>query len=475
MMTTKMMKRRMKMRRIIKLDGKKIKTLFTDLHNRIFNPLEARTPGQKVEEIIIPKDLLQQVEQALKSQYAETTVFLFGKEKRGKLLCTDKLIPGERDYESRSLGHVYVSKEFVVREFPKLEKSGKTLLATIHSHPMDVLSHGDVATHLKVIKHYPHQLSGIYNSGRLFFYKWSGNGMKLTPRRVVDLSRFDRQIRAFGIEGQMLISSSTIALIGVGGGNARIAFDLASLGVGRIILVDPDNWEEHNRNRVFLPSGLCGRNKAKSIKNLIELYYDDVEVDAFPLRAEEVSDEVYEQADVIIVGPDTLSTRIFGNRLALRLKKPAVFPAAGIESKDGKLSIVGGSVQVVVPGKTPCYECVSSISQLDLDRETMDPEVKRKLSERYGLGDALEIPVAPAIASLNSLIEGAALWEVIKLITGVEPITEYQVYDALKPELKRIAISRKPNCPACSPGEAPEVQTQSDELVLSTARGREEK
>lgn len=426
--------------------------------------------NQNIERILIPKSLMKETENALRASELESVVFLFGKAKDGKLLVTDAIIPSDQDYDARSFGHVSVKPEFVIREFSKLEKEGKTQVATVHSHPMDTLSPGDVDTHMKVIQFYPYQLSGVYNSDRFFFYRYEDN-MRLTPYQVVDLSRFDRQVRAFGIEGQLLISSLTIALIGVGGGNTKIAFDLASLGVGKLILIDPDNWEEHNRNRVFIPSNFCGRNKAKSIKNLIEFYYEDVEVEAFPLRAEEVPEKVYQQADLIVVGPDTFSTRIFGNRLALRLKKPAVFPAAGIESKEGKLSSMGGSVQVIIPNKTPCYECIAQISQLDLDRETMDPVKKKKLAERYGLGDTLEIPVAPAIASLNDVIAGIALWEVIKLITGIQPIVEYQVYNALESRIEVLHADINPNCPACSP-EKPhgKVETESEEEVLSVAR-----
>lgn len=426
--------------------------------------------NQSIERILIPKSLMEETENALRASKLESVVFLFGKVKDGKLLVTDVIVPSDQDYDARSYGHVSVKPEFVIREFSKLEKEGKTQVATVHSHPMNTLSSGDVDTHMKVIQFYPYQLSGVYNSGRFFFYRYE-DGMKLTPYQVVDLSRFDRQVRAFEIEGQLLISSSTIVLIGVGGGNTKIAFDLASLGAGKLILIDPDKWEEHNRNRVFIPSNLCGRNKAKSIKNLIEFYYDDVEVEAFPLKAEEVPKKVYEKADLLIIGPDTFSTRIYGNRLALSLKKPAVFPAAGIDSKEGKLSSMGGSVQVVVPDKTPCYECIAQISQLDLERETMDPVKKKKLAERYGLGDRLEIPVAPAIASLNDVIAGIALWEVIKLITGIQPIVEYQVYNALESKIEVLHADINPNCPACSP-EKPhgKVETESEEEVLSVAR-----
>jgi len=432
--------------------------------------------NQTIDRLILSDGLMARAEDALKSSPLETTVFFFGR-KRGKtLLATDILIPAMEDYEKRTFGHVHVSQSFIIREFPKLEKRGKTLLVTMHSHPMDVLSFGDFNTHMNVVKYYPDQLSGIYNNGKIFFYRFE-NGMKLTPYKTLDLSRFDRQTRAFGEEGQLLISASTVALIGVGGGNTKIASDLASLGVGRLVLIDPDVWEEHNRNRVFIPPDFIGKSKSQSIKRLMEQYYSDVEVEAYEEKAQEVPESVYADSDILVAGPDNIMTRVFCNRLALRLKKPAVFPGAGIDSKDNRLNVMGGSVQVVIPDKSPCYECVASINQLDIMRETLDSESKKKLTEKYGLGVLLDIPTTPSIACLNDVIGGITLWEIMKLITGIEPSTHYQIYDALKAELKPVKITKKSNCPACAErkvvDEVIQLVEDPEELLSALAKGDE--
>jgi len=425
--------------------------------------------NQAIDKLIISKNLMNQAEEALQTSPLETTVFFFGKTKGKKLLATDILIPSKEDYEKRTFGHVYVSPKYIIREFPKIEKQGKTLLVTMHSHPMNELSFGDVNTHMNVVKHYPYQLSGIYNDGRIFFYRFE-NGIKETSYKVLDLSRFDRQTRLFGEEGQLLVSSTAIALIGVGGGNTKIAFDLASLGIGKLILIDPDIWEEHNRNRVFIPPEFVDKNKAESIKELIKEYYRDVEVEAYSKKAEDVNEEVYSGSDALVVGPDNFMTRVFGNRIVLKLKKQAVFPGAGINSKDNKLTLIGGSVQVVTENSA-CFECVNSISQIEAMRENLDSEVKSRLKEKYGLGDVLEIPTAPAIASLNDVIGGMALWEIVKLITGIELTINFQVYDALKSEIKVVITSKNPTCLACGKTEeADMVETVDEKEVLNQTR-----
>lgn len=417
---------------------------------------------QDIDGIIIPQNHCDKIKQTLSSSKLETTAFLFGKVKSGKLIATDVLIPNESDYEKRTFGHVHVKNEFVIREFSKYQSRNKTLLATIHSQPMRQLSSGDIATHLSVIKLYPNQLSGVFCDNELFFYQYNDEP-KLTNYKTYDCGNFNRQIGIFGEEGQLLISTTTITLIGMGGGNTKIAFDLASMGFGKLVLIDPDRWEESNRNRVFISPEHVGMYKAESVRELIKSYYSNVEVDAVVAKAEHASEKYYRQADIFVVGPDTVTTRIFGNRLALEMNKTAIFPAAGIDVKDGKLEVMGGSVQVVTPNATPCFECVNSINSLDVDRETTDAATKKKLTQKYSLGSMLDVPTAPSIVSLNDVIAGLAIWEIVKLVTQIDKPIDFQVYDALKPEIKAVQVSKNSKCPAC--GEIESASVEQAELT----------
>ncbi|MGC8831667.1 MAG: hypothetical protein ACP5PQ_03705 [Thermoproteota archaeon] len=88
------------MRRIINWGGKKIGMWFTRLHNHVFHAIETGVSDQEVDETVLPKNLLQEVEQVLKNQYVEGTIFLFGKKKDGKLLyralgSVQVVIPGK--------------------------------------------------------------------------------------------------------------------------------------------------------------------------------------------------------------------------------------------------------------------------------------------------------------------------------------------------------------------------------------------
>ena len=398
----------------------------------------------------------------------ETHVFGFGKymPKANCSTITDLSLPSDDDYLCRSPGHLELKPEAVARIFAEFRKQGKTLVFCGHSHPhgFSKLSPRDVKDTCNGNYHFfPHLVFGVYDRQRLTCFKASSyncadfkivGALDEVDLRVVEdatLRRFDRHIRFMGLTGQLLISSAKVLLIGCGGGNTIIAFALASMGCHSLTICDPDIWEEHNRNRVWIPSKHVGRSKANSVKALINTYHPEIRVKAFSRRAEELPSSVYDAADIIIVGSDGESGRVYTNRRAIEFAKPAIFPAAGIYvANDNKLSALGGSVQVVKPFDSPCFECINKIDADKIVAETLSPTEKQHLKEKYKLGNGiLDVPIAPSVISLNYVIAGAAIWEFLKIVTGLREAIPFQTYDGLTGSLSEIHVTRRAECPAC--------------------------
>jgi len=74
---------------------------------------------------------------------------------------------------------------------------------------------------------------------------------------------YDRQS---GVESQ---TDESAIVIGVGGIGSWIALDLALIGVGTLILVDPDKLESSNLNRTLFKYSQIGQLKTQAIKELI--------------------------------------------------------------------------------------------------------------------------------------------------------------------------------------------------------------
>jgi molybdopterin/thiamine biosynthesis adenylyltransferase len=70
--------------------------------------------------------------------------------------------------------------------------------------------------------------------------------------------RYRRNRTTVSLADQLRLFRSRVAVIGCGGLGGYIVEELARLGVGTLVLVDPDVFEEHNLNRQLLstPAGL---------------------------------------------------------------------------------------------------------------------------------------------------------------------------------------------------------------------------
>ncbi|WP_243374232.1 HesA/MoeB/ThiF family protein [Geotalea sp. SG265] len=67
-------------------------------------------------------------------------------------------------------------------------------------------------------------------------------------------ARYQRNRTTVSIDEQLQLFKSRVAVIGCGGLGGYIIEELARLGVGQIVAIDPDIFEEHNLNRQLLAS-----------------------------------------------------------------------------------------------------------------------------------------------------------------------------------------------------------------------------
>jgi len=67
-------------------------------------------------------------------------------------------------------------------------------------------------------------------------------------------ARYQRNRNMMSLDDQLRLFQSKVAVIGCGGLGGYVIEELARLGVGEIVAVDPDVFEEHNMNRQLLAS-----------------------------------------------------------------------------------------------------------------------------------------------------------------------------------------------------------------------------
>lgn len=86
-------------------------------------------------------------------------------------------------------------------------------------------------------------------------------------------ARYQRNRNAMTVNDQLILFQSCVAVIGCGGLGGYIVEELARLGVGRIVVVDPDVFEEHNLNRQLFssPANLGTAKVAAAAKRINEI------------------------------------------------------------------------------------------------------------------------------------------------------------------------------------------------------------
>ncbi|NVO00950.1 MAG: HesA/MoeB/ThiF family protein [Geobacteraceae bacterium] len=67
-------------------------------------------------------------------------------------------------------------------------------------------------------------------------------------------ARYQRNRSAISVSDQLILHQSCVAIIGCGGLGGYVIEELARLGVGQLVVIDPDIFEEHNLNRQLLSS-----------------------------------------------------------------------------------------------------------------------------------------------------------------------------------------------------------------------------
>jgi len=233
--------------------------------------------------------------------------------------------------------------------------------------------------------------------------------------------RYARQlaIPGFGPRAQKSLSEASVAVVGVGGLGSPVCQYLAAAGVGKLILIDDQKAEPSNLNRQvihFEEDALLPRYKVESARIKIEALNSEIEVEALPMRLEEGTSFVLENADLAVDCLDNPKGRYLLNRICLERKIPLVH---------GAVEGFSGHVMSLVPGG-PCLRCAF-------------PSLPNRWSG---------VPVLGAAAGVIGSLQAA---EAVKIITGLgeAPKGRALFLDLKSWQVDEVVFVRDPSCPDC--------------------------
>jgi molybdopterin/thiamine biosynthesis adenylyltransferase len=274
---------------------------------------------------------------------------------------------------------------------------------------------------------------------------------------------YDRQVRWLGDRGQHQLSRLKVAVIGAGGVGLPVVTMLARLGVGTLVVIDPDRVEPTNlprldvsrwsamlplrRWRVLEPlANRLSRKKVQLAAHAARRANPQIEFIGIDMNVVEPSAALsIVDADFIFLAADSHQARMVFNAIVHQYLIPGIQIGTRIETEaeTGIVTDIRSNIRLVLP-HTGCLRCNRLISGTKLQRESIsEPERRRN---RY----ADELPAASVI-TFNTQSAGQAASDFLLMFGGLIENVAATDYLRVQPRLRVMEpVVPLPNSPQCS-------------------------
>ncbi|MHC4640667.1 MAG: HesA/MoeB/ThiF family protein [Planctomycetota bacterium] len=221
--------------------------------------------------------------------------------------------------------------------------------------------------------------------------------------------RYQRHIGSLGIEGQMKLLESRVIVVGLGGLGGYVVEELARAGLGQIVGVDPDVFEESNLNRQLLSEeGNLGMKKAEQTSARLTKVNKAVEFTGYSASFEKVPEEIWNHADLVFDCLDNIEDRLI---LAKRCS------TANIVLVHGAIGGWYGEVALVWPG-TGMLEKIYQRRGQGIERDLGNPSFTAAVAASLMVAEGVKILIKKDLEKESKvlffdLLEGE--WQYISL------------------------------------------------------------
>lgn len=427
-------------------------------------------------QIIFPQSQGNELRKSLLSSELESAAIVLARPvelKNGewRLLALETHIPDSWSYSSRESDFIELRPDFLV---PLIKKARVAQLSIIlvHTHPWDghvQPSRVDRSGERLLFPTFFRRVPGVPH-GRLIIGKQDYSAALFTDNcdnesalevlnvgeSIVSLERkssdsdqdaiFERQIRAFGDDGQRALRAMRVGIVGVGGTGSVVAQQLAYLGVNQFTLVDDDTIENTNLNRVIGASlADVGAPKVGVVSANIKGIRPKSKVTL-------INDTIYKRdvvrkllgLDVLFCCTDSHGSRAILSQLAYQYFMPVIDMGVRINAKEGKVSHITGRIQMLSPG-LPCLICSELLDSEQVRRDLLS-DAERQV-DRYILGTQER---QPAVVSINSTVASLAVSMLLSAVTGIPLRGRYLLYRGEVGTVKVVSAEQNANCVICS-------------------------
>lgn len=308
------------------------------------------------------------------------------------------------------------------------------------------------------------------------------------PRPPARQQAYDRQARLFGDRGQDLLGRLKVGVIGAGGVGTLLVEYLARLGVGSLVVIDPERVDPTNLPRMpgatrrdamtwlrrdgsprwmrWLGERLAAP-KVKVMRRLAMRANPEISIQA--LQEDFVDSATARRVldcDYLFLAADSMQARLVFNAIvhAYLIPGTQIGVKVPVAPDTGEVGEVFTASRPILP-TSGCLWCNGLISPTRLQQEAETPAERR--AQRYI--DEPEIP-APSVITLNAAAASSALNDFLFAVTGLADPTVSADYIRGLPRARKQILERPRRdaaCPHCG-SEASSLLAQGDKAQLGT-------
>jgi bacteriocin biosynthesis cyclodehydratase domain-containing protein len=264
-----------------------------------------------------------------------------------------------------------------------------------------------------------------------------------------DAQRFDRQLPYLAELGdprelQRRLRASRVVVLGCGGLGTWALGALASIGIGRFVLIDDDAVELSNLNRqILFRVRDVGRSKVALAADWVREFDPSIEVVTIPQRMRDPADlgRAVAGSDALILTADWPPYELARWVNEACVAHGVAFLTAG---QQPPLLKVGPTY---IPGRGACFACHEHQLRRDFPLYEELAEQRRR-----------DPPAATTLGPASGVIGALLALEVLHLITGSDPPATHDralLIDMRTLEMHWESVERDSSCAACAALHAP--------------------
>ena len=227
-------------------------------------------------------------------------------------------------------------------------------------------------------------------------------------------------VAGFGEDGQRRLKAATVMVSRIGGVGGLVAYELAAVGVGRLVLAHAGKLKPSDLNRqLLMRHDALGQARIDTAVESLKALNPRLEIVAVPANVTEANAaKLVGQADVVVDCAPLFEERFAMNAACVRLAKPMV-ECAMYETE--------AHITSFAPGRTGCLRCLY-------------PEEPGDWKRRF-----------PVIGAVSGAVGCFGAMEAIKIITGLgEPLFNRLVTCDLRAmTFNSVRLQQRSDCPIC--------------------------